>query len=167
MDADEPVTDRPPAGGETMWSSMYAAYDALSPHMQKMLDGMQILNNNDRVRFLEPLEQIHPAVVVNPITGRKCLFVDPNYTSQRYSFVSLEGFINGKVIVEGLRRAGPDPTRRGFRQALESLHDLDLGIGAPLSFGRNHHQGLDSVYFTHVEKDRWVPVADWNAVMTG
>ena len=92
---------------------------------------------------------------------------DPNYTSQRYSFVSLEGFINGKVIVEGLRRAGPDPTRRGFRQALESLHDLDLGIGAPLSFGRNHHQGLDSVYFTHVEKDRWVPVADWNAVMTG
>jgi taurine dioxygenase len=72
----------PPAGGETMWASMYAAYDALSPHMQKMLDGMQILNNNDRVRFLEPLEHVHPAVVVNPITGRKCLFVDPNYTSQ-------------------------------------------------------------------------------------
>ena len=45
--------------------------------MQKMLDGMQILNNNDRVRFLEPLEHIHPAVVVNPVTGHKCLFVDP------------------------------------------------------------------------------------------
>jgi taurine dioxygenase len=71
----------PPAGGETMWSSMYAAYDALSPHMQRMLDGMQMVNNNDRVRFLEPLEHVHPAVVVNPITGRKSLFVDPNYTS--------------------------------------------------------------------------------------
>lgn len=72
----------PEAGGDTMWASMYAAYDALSPHMQKMLDGMQILNNNDRTSFLEPKEQIHPAVVVNPITGRKSLFVDPNYTAR-------------------------------------------------------------------------------------
>jgi branched-chain amino acid transport system substrate-binding protein len=91
---------------------------------------------------------------------------DPKYAPQRYSFVSLEGFINGKVIVDGLRRAGPDLTRRRFRQALESLHDLDLGIGAPLRFGPNHHQGLDSVYFTHVEEDRWVPITDWKAAMS-
>lgn len=71
----------PPCGGETMFASTAAAYDALSPHMQKMLDGMQMVNNNNRVKFLEPLEHVHPAVVVNPITGRKCLFVDPNYTS--------------------------------------------------------------------------------------
>jgi hypothetical protein len=32
---------------------------------------------------------------------------DPRYTPRSYSFVSLEGFINAKVIVEGLRRAGP------------------------------------------------------------
>ena len=72
----------PEAGGDTMWASMYAAYDALSPHMQRMLDGMRILNNNDRTTFLEPKEHIHPAVVVNPITGRKCLFVDSNYTAR-------------------------------------------------------------------------------------
>ena len=72
----------PEAGGDTMWASMVAAYDALSPHMQRMLDGMQILNNNDRTSFLEPKEHIHPAVVVNPVTGRKCLFVDPNYTAR-------------------------------------------------------------------------------------
>jgi ABC-type branched-subunit amino acid transport system substrate-binding protein len=92
---------------------------------------------------------------------------DPDYTPRPHSFVSLEGFINGKVVVEGLRRAGPDLTRRGFRQALESLRNLGLGIGAPLSFGPNQHQGLDSVYFTHVEQDRWVPVTDWNTVMSG
>jgi taurine dioxygenase len=72
----------PEAGGDTMWASMYAAYDALSPHMQRMLDGMKILNNNDRTTFLEPKEHVHPAVVVNPITGRKCLFVDSNYTAR-------------------------------------------------------------------------------------
>lgn len=72
----------PEAGGDTMWSHMAEAYDALSPHMRRMLDGMQIVNNNDRTRFLEPKEHIHPAVAVNPITGRKCLSVDPNYTAR-------------------------------------------------------------------------------------
>ena len=91
---------------------------------------------------------------------------DPRYTPRTYSFVGLEGFINAKVIVEGLRRAGPHLTRRGFRQGLESLRDFDLGIGAPLSFGANRHQGLDSVYFTHVENDQWVPITDWKAAMS-
>ncbi len=91
---------------------------------------------------------------------------DPRYTPRSYSFISLEGFINARVIVEGLRRAGPRLTRHGFRQGLESLRDYDLGIGAPLSFGANRHQGLDSVYFTHVEKDRWVPITDWKAAIS-
>ena len=91
---------------------------------------------------------------------------DPRYTPRSYSFISLEGFINAKVIVEGLRRAGPRLTRHGFRQGLESLRDYDLGIGAPLSFGANRHQGLDSVYFTRVENDRWVPITDWKAAMS-
>ena len=84
---------------------------------------------------------------------------------QPYSFISLEGFINAKVIVEGLRRAGPNPTRQGLRQALESLRSFDVGIGASLSFSRERHQGLDSVYFTRVENERWVPVADWPAAL--
>ncbi len=86
---------------------------------------------------------------------------DPKYTPQRYSFISLEGFINAKVVVEGLRRAGPNPTRASLRQALESIRNLDLGIGAPLSFGPERHQGLDNVYFTRVENGRWAPISDW------
>src|SRR5207302_10015373 len=73
---------------------------------------------------------------------------DKIYAPQRYSFISLEGFINAKVVAEGLRRAGANPTRASLRQALESLRNLDLGIGAPLTFGAERHQGLDSVYFT-------------------
>ena len=91
---------------------------------------------------------------------------DSGYAPRKYSFVSLEGFINAKVIVEGLRRAGPNLTRHGFRQAMESLRNFDLGIGAPLSFGANEHQGLNSVYFTHVENGRWVPITDWKYTMS-
>jgi ABC-type branched-subunit amino acid transport system substrate-binding protein len=90
---------------------------------------------------------------------------DGGYTPQRYSFISLEGYINARVIVEGLRRMGANANRPGFRQALESLRGLDLGIGAPLTFTSERHQGLDSVYFTRVDGERWVPVADWSAAV--
>lgn len=90
---------------------------------------------------------------------------DPRYALEKHSFISLEGLINAKVIVEALRRAGPSPTRLGLRQALESLKNLDVGVGAPLTFNRERHQGLDAVYFTRVQDGRWVPVADWNTAM--
>ena len=90
---------------------------------------------------------------------------DTAYTPQRYSFISLEGYVNARVIVEALRRAGANAGRPALRQALESLRGLDLGIGAPLTFTAERHQGLDSVYFTRVEGGRWVPIADWSAAV--
>ncbi|HEU5283596.1 MAG TPA: ABC transporter substrate-binding protein [Burkholderiales bacterium] len=91
---------------------------------------------------------------------------DPRYTPRSYSFTGLEGFINAKVIVEGLRRAGPNLTRRGFREGLESLRNFDLGIGAALSFGEHGHQGLNNVYFTYVENGLWAPITDWKKAMS-
>jgi branched-chain amino acid transport system substrate-binding protein len=90
---------------------------------------------------------------------------DPKYAPQKLSFISLEGFVNAKVIVEAIRRAGANPTRAGLRGALEGMRNVDLGIAAPLNFGPERHQGLDSVYFTRVENGRWVPVQDWNAAV--
>ena len=90
---------------------------------------------------------------------------DPQHAAEQLSFRSLEGFVNAKVIVEALRRSGPSPTRVGFRQALESLKNFDLGIGAPLTFGPERHQGLDNVYFTSVVNGRWAPVSDWAAAV--
>jgi branched-chain amino acid transport system substrate-binding protein len=93
------------------------------------------------------------------------LLRDPSYVSQKYSYISLEGFVNAKVVVEALRRAGVNPTRASLRAALESLRNFDLGIGVPLEFGAQRHQGLDGVYFTRVDGDRWVPITDWSAAL--
>jgi len=90
---------------------------------------------------------------------------DASYVIQKYSAIGLEGFVNAKVIVEALRRAGPNPTRAALRVALESLRNFDLGIGAPLDFGAQRHQGLDGVYFTRVAGERWVPITDWSAAL--
>ena len=54
----------------------------------------------------------------------------------------LEGFAAAKVLVEGLKRAGPKPTREKVHAALESLRKFDLG-GLEISYGPDDHSGLD------------------------
>ena len=43
------------------------------------------------------------------------------------TYTTLEGYIAARVAVEGLRRAGPNPSREKFVSALESLKDYDVG----------------------------------------
>jgi branched-chain amino acid transport system substrate-binding protein len=54
----------------------------------------------------------------------------------------LEGFASARVLVEGLRRAGPKPTREKVRAALETLRKFDIG-GLQLSYTPESHSGLD------------------------
>ena len=54
----------------------------------------------------------------------------------------LEGFAAAKVLVEGLRRAGPKPSRDKIQTALEGLQKFDLG-GLEVSYGPDDHTGLD------------------------
>jgi taurine dioxygenase len=74
--------ESPQVGGDTMWASMYAAWDALSPHYQRLLQHMDALNSNVRVPFLEPKQFTHPAVITDAVTGRKALFVNSVYTER-------------------------------------------------------------------------------------
>lgn len=54
----------------------------------------------------------------------------------------MEGFAAAKVLVEGIRRAGANPTRQKLRDALEGMRKLDIG-GLEVSFSPNDHTGLD------------------------
>jgi branched-chain amino acid transport system substrate-binding protein len=56
----------------------------------------------------------------------------------------IEGFAGAKVLVEGLRRAGPRPTRERLVAALNSLHKFDIG-GMEVSYSPANHTGLDFV----------------------
>lgn len=54
----------------------------------------------------------------------------------------LEGLAAAKVLVEGLRRAGPKPTREKIQAALEGIKNLDIG-GLEISYSPEDHTGLD------------------------
>ncbi len=89
-------------------------------------------------------------------------FASDDYRPLPRSFVSLEGFLNAKLMCEILRRFHEAPSRAGLEEAVFSIRDFDLGIGERVSFGPDRRQGLDRVYYTVVEDGRFAPLADWN-----
>lgn len=54
----------------------------------------------------------------------------------------MEGYAGAKVLVEGLRLAGPNPTSQGLRDALEGMRNVNLG-GLSVSYSPRSHTGLD------------------------
>lgn len=64
----------------------------------------------------------------------------------------LEGFASAKVLVEGLRRAGRDPTRAGLKKALETFSHVDIG-GLELSYSATNHTGLDYADLSIIGQD--------------
>jgi taurine dioxygenase len=88
----------PAIGGDTVFASMYAAYDALSDGLKRTLDGLDALHSSvhvfgeGRTRAWGDLqgrlrntgsatqEAVHPVVITHPISGRKALYVNPDFT---------------------------------------------------------------------------------------
>lgn len=69
----------PEFGGDTMWSSLYAAYDALSQPMKDLCEGLTALH--DALPHNRPEKMaIHPVIRVHPETGRKALYVNSHFT---------------------------------------------------------------------------------------
>ena len=69
----------PEAGGDTLWTSLYAAYDELSDPMKSLCDGLTALH--DALPHNHPEQTtIHPVVRVHPLTGKKVLYVNEHFT---------------------------------------------------------------------------------------
>lgn len=88
----------PASGGDTMWASMTAVYDALSPSMKKMLEGLRAVHsiavfansgNYEASQNMEKMAEIlklyppqsHPVIRTHPETGKKALFVNSTFTT--------------------------------------------------------------------------------------
>lgn len=69
-------------------------------------------------------------------------------------FVSLEGYLAGLLIVEGLDRTGPEPTRGSFLETLREAGPIDLG-GFEVEYGDRDNQGSDRVFLTRIQAGRF------------
>jgi ABC-type branched-subunit amino acid transport system substrate-binding protein len=95
---------------------------------------------------------------------RRLLKKFPN--SEPPGYIGLEGFLDAAIVVEGLKRAGKQPTREGFIKALETIKNLDLGLGpgGRVSYGPDDHVALRRPFFTVVRNGKPVPLRDWKAL---
>ena len=66
-------------------------------------------------------------------------------------FVSLEGYLVGRLVIEALKRINGEPTREALLDAINKA-PFDLG-GVTLRFGPSNNQGSDRVYFTILQSD--------------
>ncbi len=83
----------PSCGGDTLFASQYAAYDALSPRLKTYLEGLTATHSGDHVyRRTNQLmgrssegkvfpQASHPVIRTHPVTRRKALYVNRNFTT--------------------------------------------------------------------------------------
>jgi ABC-type branched-subunit amino acid transport system substrate-binding protein len=73
--------------------------------------------------------------------------------------ISLEAYLGAKILIEGLRRAGPQPDTEKVVEALESIHDFDLGLDVKINFSKGDHQAIHKVWGTRLtESGQYEPV---------
>jgi ABC-type branched-subunit amino acid transport system substrate-binding protein len=86
------------------------------------------------------------------------------YPGSKPTFVGLEGYLDARVLVEGLRRAGRNLDRERFIDAIESIRDYSLGIANTLTYGPRDHEGLHQVYLTVIKGGRFALITSGEAL---
>ena len=69
-----------------------------------------------------------------------------------FGFVSLEGYLVGRLVIEALGRLDGPVTRAGLLTAIKESGPFDLG-GITLNYGPNKNQGMDRVFLTVIQTD--------------
>lgn len=67
-------------------------------------------------------------------------------------FVTLEGYLTGRLAIMALEEAGTDLTRESFLAAMNGLQSLDFG-GVSMEFGPGDNQGMETVFLTRITAD--------------
>lgn len=94
----------PDGGGDTLFASMYSAYDALSPRMQAYLEGLAATHDGARSFGKDAPSATHPVIVRHPESGRKAIFVNAEFTTGIEGLPEKEGRHVLQFLFEHCRR---------------------------------------------------------------
>jgi branched-chain amino acid transport system substrate-binding protein len=96
--------------------------------------------------------------VVPAVDGHSSLVLDYKSALAKYfpgqapDYVSLEGYVDANVLIAALQRSGLQLDTEKLVSTLENLHDLDIGLGTPVTFSRSDHQGVHKVWGTQLDE---------------
>jgi ABC-type branched-subunit amino acid transport system substrate-binding protein len=103
--------------------------------------------------------------VVPAIDGHSSLVLEYKFMLAKYfpgeapDYVSFEGYVAAKVLITALKRNGPSLDTERLVATLEGIHDLDIGLGTPVSYGQSRHQGVQKVWGTQLDENgRYQPI---------
>jgi len=109
------------------------------------------LSNNASAGFIKDLGDMAHGVVVSQVFPYERSIASPvikeamglaKAANLELTPTMVEGYVSAKVLVEGLRRAGAQPTRDRLRRALETMNHFDVG-GLEVGYSATDHTGLD------------------------
>jgi branched-chain amino acid transport system substrate-binding protein len=121
---------------------------------------IMILSVNSSGAFIKELGAASEGVIISQVMPAPNLVTTPlgeefqkaaKATGATLSYAGMEGFVNAKLLVEGLRRAGRNLSREGFVRALETMKRVDLG-GVVITYDEKDHSGSKFVELTIVGK---------------
>ena len=94
----------------------------------------------------------YPFAAINPLSGEYLAAGRAAAPKFEPSYGSMEGYVAARTLVEGLRRAGTNPSQDGLITGLEGLHDFNLG-GFFVDFSAQKHAGSKYVDMTILTED--------------
>jgi branched-chain amino acid transport system substrate-binding protein len=118
------------------------------------------LSNNASAGFVKDLGDIAYGVIVSQVFPYERSIAKPiikealdaaTKAGVELTPIVVEGYVSAKVLVEGLKRAGKQPTRQSLRDALENMGRFDLG-GIEVGYNAKDHSGLDYVDLAIVDR---------------
>jgi len=81
------------------------------------------------------------------------------FAGEAPDYASLEGFVAANILIDAIKRAGPQFDTEKLVDTLEATRNLDLGLGVPLNFGRSEHTASKKIWGTALdESGRFQPV---------
>lgn len=103
--------------------------------------------------------------VVPAVSGYSSIVLEYKNALTKYfpgeapDYVSLEGYVAASVLIQAIKKAGPQFDTEKLVDTLEAMRELDLGLGTKLGYGRAEHQASHKIWGTAIDdKGKYQPI---------
>lgn len=138
---------------------VYSAYSSIQAVIFETV-GEEASRNYEGIHPFSPITAEGPGLEFMRKVADYCDTPASSYLNMNYS----QGWMNGIVFEEALKRAGRNLTKEGFIKAIESIKNFDTGgFSAPVTYGPDRHVGIKKARFYKYDfkNKELVPVSKW------